>query len=165
MAKHPEPAPSPAHRRIHSLASTGTMLDEQQGSLVYLVVICFVATLGGLLFGYDTAVIAGAIRFLTLRFDLSPVMEGWTAASALAGCAIGAMLAGIMSDSLGRKKVLISVRVLFIISALGTALPRESGSSSSIGLWEASESARPPWPLPCISPKCPRPGSADAWCR
>ena len=64
------------------------MLGEQQGSLIYLVLICFVATLGGLLFGYDTAVIAGAIGFLKLRFNLSPVMEGWTAASALAGCAL-----------------------------------------------------------------------------
>ena len=95
-----------------------------QGSLAYLVLICFVATLGGLLFGYDTAVIAGAIGFLKQHFDLSATQAGWTAASALAGCAVGAMAAGIMSDYLGRKKVLVLCAVLFVISAIGTAVPQ-----------------------------------------
>ncbi|MHB0957866.1 MAG: sugar porter family MFS transporter [Pirellulaceae bacterium] len=117
LAPTPDPSvpPSPA---------SGKLLNEQEGSLSYLVLICFVATLGGLLFGYDTAVIAGAISFLTQHFQLSPAMEGWTAASALAGCAVGAMLAGVLSDSLGRKKVLILCAILFVISAIGTALPR-----------------------------------------
>ncbi len=98
--------------------------DSEQGSLSYLVLICFVATLGGLLFGYDTAVIAGAIGFLKQHFGLSPMQEGWTAASALVGCVLGAMLAGVMSDHLGRKKVLILCAILFIISAIGTAVPQ-----------------------------------------
>lgn len=124
MAQSPTPGSSSLGNGINPYQSTGVMLGEPQGSLAYLVLICFVATLGGLLFGYDTAVIAGAIGFLRTRFDLSPFMEGWTAASALAGCAVGAMLAGIMSDALGRKKVLIVCAVLFIISAVGTALSR-----------------------------------------
>ena len=97
---------------------------DDEGSLVYLVLICFVATLGGLLFGYDTAVIADAILYLKPYFGLSAAMEGWLAACALAGCAVGAMLAGLLSDYLGRKKVLILCAVLFVISAIGTALPQ-----------------------------------------
>ena len=97
---------------------------REQGSLTYLILICFVATLGGLLFGYDTAVIAGAIGFLKQYFGLSDTQVGWTAASALAGCVVGAALAGISNDYLGRKKVLILCAVLFIISAIGTALPQ-----------------------------------------
>ncbi len=96
---------------------------RRQGSLVYLVLICFVATLGGLLFGYDTAVISGAIGFLETRFDLSPAAVGWAASSALAGCVLGCIVAGWMNDRLGRKKVLLLCAVLFIISAVGSAIP------------------------------------------
>jgi len=95
----------------------------RQGSTAYLVLVCFVATLGGLLFGYDTAVIAGAIGFLQKHFSLTPPEQGWAASSALAGCVLGAALAGVMSDFLGRKKVLLLCAVFFIISAVGTALP------------------------------------------
>ncbi len=93
-----------------------------RGSL-YLGLICFVATLGGLLFGYDTAVIAGAIGFLQKRFALTPIEEGWAAASALAGCVLGAALAGTISDHLGRRKMLLISAVLFFVSAVGTAIP------------------------------------------
>ncbi len=102
-------------------AATGG--GAEQGSISYLVLICFVATLGGLLFGYDTAVIAGAIGFLKQYFSLSPTQEGWVASSALVGCVLGAMMAGVMSDYFGRKKVLILCAILFIISAVGTAIP------------------------------------------
>ncbi|MHB8864541.1 MAG: hypothetical protein ACYC6N_19220, partial [Pirellulaceae bacterium] len=59
------PTPDPS---VPPLPASGKLLNEQEGSLSYLVLICFVATLGGLLFGYDTAVIAGAISFLTQHF-------------------------------------------------------------------------------------------------
>ena len=94
------------------------------GSMSYLVRVCLVATLGGLLFGYDTAVISGAIGFLKQYFSLTPALVGWAASSALAGCVVGAALAGTVSDRFGRKKVLIVSAILFIISAIGTALPR-----------------------------------------
>lgn len=97
--------------------------DPIGGSTAYLVLVCLVATLGGLLFGYDTAVIAGAIGFLSEHFQLSPMQEGWAASSALAGCVLGAILAGWMSDFLGRRKVLLLCAILFIVSAIGTALP------------------------------------------
>jgi len=97
---------------------------EEQGSLLYLSLITLVAALGGLLFGYDTAVISGAIGFLETRYQLDPAAKGWAASSALVGCVLGVLVAGLLSDWLGRKKVLILAAVLFLISALGTALPR-----------------------------------------
>jgi MFS transporter, SP family, xylose:H+ symportor len=102
--------------------STPSGPAESRG-LVYLGLICFVATLGGLLFGYDTAVISGAIGLLQKRFALSPLEVGWAAASALAGCVLGAALAGTISDRLGRRKMLIVAAVLFLVSSVGTALP------------------------------------------
>ena len=92
--------------------------------MLYLAVICLVAALGGLLFGYDTGVISGAIGFLEEAFELTPYMVGWVASCALVGCMLGALLAGKMADSFGRKKVLCAAAILFLVSAIGTALPR-----------------------------------------
>jgi MFS transporter, SP family, arabinose:H+ symporter len=89
----------------------------------FVLKVSIVAALGGLLFGYDTAVIAGAIGFLQTRFDLSPAMVGWAASSAIWGCAFGAMFAGYLSDKIGRKKVLLITALLFLISSLGAAVP------------------------------------------
>ena len=101
-----------------------TQRSNHHGSMAYVYLLTLVAALGGLLFGYDTAVISGAIGFLETHFQLSPEMKGWAAASALIGCALGAASAGVVSDRLGRKKVLLLSALLFFISALGTALPR-----------------------------------------
>ena len=98
--------------------------DKQTGSIGYLVVVCSVAALGGLLFGYDTGVISGAIGPLVERFDLNSAKEGWAASCALVGCVIGAAFAGTASDRLGRKKVLIISAMCFFVSAIGTAIPR-----------------------------------------
>ena len=97
---------------------------DDRGSVTYLVLICLVAALGGLLFGYDTAVISGAIGFLQTHFVLTATMKGWTAACALLGCVLGAALAGTLSDRFGRRNTLIVSAVLFLISAIGTAVPR-----------------------------------------
>ncbi len=97
---------------------------DRGGSTAYVYLLTLVAALGGLLFGYDTAVIAGATGFLKTRFDLTPFWEGFSAASALLGCALGAGAAGFLSDRFGRKKVLIVAGLAFFVSALGTALPR-----------------------------------------
>ena len=102
--------------------------DPTQGSTGYVTLICLVATLGGLLFGYDTGVINGAIGFLTARFQLDPTTEGWAMSCAILGCAVGAVLAGVISDRLGRKKLLVLSGVLFAVSAVGTALPRTLGA-------------------------------------
>jgi MFS transporter, SP family, xylose:H+ symportor len=103
--------------------STETLAPER-GDIRYVALVCGVATLGGLLFGYDTAVIAGAIGFLELHFDLTPAMKGWAASSALLGCVIGVTFAGMFSDRAGRRKTLILAAILFLISAIGTAFPR-----------------------------------------
>lgn len=90
---------------------------------IYVYLLSVVAALGGLLFGYDTAVISGAIGFLQAHFDLSAAYTGWAASSALLGCIIGVGIAGIMSDTFGRKKTLLIAAVFFLISAIGTAIP------------------------------------------
>lgn len=92
-------------------------------NMKYVYLVTAAAALGGLLFGYDTAVIAGAIGFLQTKFELSSAMTGWAASSAIWGCLFGAMFAGYASDKLGRKKVLLATAVLFSLSAIGSALP------------------------------------------
>jgi MFS transporter, SP family, xylose:H+ symportor len=89
----------------------------------FIALVTIVAALGGLLFGYDTAVIAGAIGFLQTNFQLDPAMKGWAASSALLGCVIGVSFAGIFSDRVGRKKTLVLSGILFLASAIGTAVP------------------------------------------
>ena len=101
-----------------------TLINEEKGSVVYVMLICMVAALGGLLFGYDTGVINGAIGPLKTHFSLDANWAGWATGCALVGCAIGAAAAGVLSDWLGRKKVLILSAILFFISAVGTALPK-----------------------------------------
>lgn len=98
--------------------------DADSGSTAYVVLLALVAALGGLLFGYDTAVISGAIGFLKTRFELDAVMTGWAASSALIGCIVGAAVAGVLSDRLGRKRVLLIAAILFLVSALWSAVPR-----------------------------------------
>lgn len=82
----------------------------------------FVAALGGLLFGFDTAVISGTIPFITKFFDLTSVTLGWAVSSALLGCVIGAISVGKPGDILGRRNMLIMMAALFFISAIGTGL-------------------------------------------
>lgn len=96
---------------------------ETPTNLAYLLPVCLVATLGGLLFGYDTGVISGAIEFLTAKFGLDVVMKGWASGCVLIGCAVGVMIVGPISDRFGRKKALYLSAVLFLASAIGTALP------------------------------------------
>lgn len=85
--------------------------------------IAFSAALGGLLFGYDTAVISGGIGNLTKYFELSPAQTGWAISSALVGCLIGAFFSDFLSEKLGRKKAMIIAAILFIINSIGTAFP------------------------------------------
>ena len=84
-----------------------------------------VAAIGGLLFGFDTAVINGAIVFLKSQFGLSDSETEIAASSLLLGCIVGASLAGFTSDRFGRKRVLLAAAALFTLSSLGSALPRD----------------------------------------
>ena len=105
------------------------MEQNQTGSKSYLISIVLVAVLGGLLFGYDTAVISGAEKGLQAffmeasDFAYSDAWHGFTSASALIGCIIGSALSGFLATNLGRKRSLIVAGLLFFISALGSMRP------------------------------------------
>ena len=105
------------------------MQQNQTGSRAYLISIVMVAVLGGLLFGYDTAVISGAEKGLQAffigagDFQYSDYMHGFTSSSALIGCIIGSAISGLLASNLGRKKSLVVAGVLFFVSALGSMDP------------------------------------------
>lgn len=105
-------------------SAAGELAGGGGGNTGYVVLLALVAALGGLLFGYDTAVISGAIGFIKTRFQLDDLQEGWAASSALIGCMLGAGFAGMLSDRFGRKKALLLSAVLFTVSAVGAAVPR-----------------------------------------
>ena len=81
------------------------------------------AALGGLLFGYDTAVISGAIGSLTEYFTLSPAQTGWAISSALVGCLAGAFISDFCSEKFGRRKSMVIAALLFLACSVGTAIP------------------------------------------
>jgi SP family xylose:H+ symportor-like MFS transporter len=104
-------------------------MQQSKNNLSFITFITIVATLGGLLFGYDTAVISGAIGFVRDHFDLNSTMMGWVASSALVGCIAGCAVAGYLSDRFGRKKIMILSAILFTITGAGCAF-----SESTTGL-------------------------------
>ena len=93
-----------------------------------LNLIALIAAIGGLLFGYDTAVISGAIGNLTKYFQLTSVETGWAISSALLGCLTGALLSDYCSSRLGRKWSMIISAILFLICSIGTAVPASFSS-------------------------------------
>jgi len=91
--------------------------------MAFIWLICLVAAMGGLLFGYDWVVVGGAKMFYEAYFNLeSESLQGWGASSALIGCLMGAILSGVLSDRFGRKRLLICAGLLFSVSAIGTAM-------------------------------------------
>ena len=102
---------------------------RQEGSVLYLISIVLVAVIGGLLFGYDTAVISGAERGLqaffqgATDFTYTTGLHGFTTSSALIGCVIGALISGRLAIHLGRKRTLFVAGILFLLSALGSYYP------------------------------------------
>ena len=101
---------------------------NQQGSRAYLFSIVIVAVIGGLLFGYDTAVINGAEKglqafFMQGGFNYSDFMHGITCSSALIGCVIGSAISGILASRLGRKRSLFIAGLCFFFSAAGSFYP------------------------------------------
>jgi SP family xylose:H+ symportor-like MFS transporter len=112
---------------IQQLNKSTTQQKMKNYNSGYVFGITLVATLGGLLFGYDTAVISGAEKsiqaYLIAPLGLSALAHGATVSSALIGCIIGGALSGLFSSRLGRKKTLITAATLFFLSALGSACP------------------------------------------
>ena len=94
-------------------------MEKVSARIVFLAV---VAAIGGILFGYDTAVISGTTEVVKTQFGLSTGGEGWYVGCALIGSIIGVLVAGMLSDFLGRKKTMIISALLFSISAIGCAL-------------------------------------------
>ncbi len=83
--------------------------------------ICITVAIGGLLFGYDTAVISGAISLIKSQFSLTTSMEGWLVSCGLLGCIIGVLITGFLSDRAGRKKTILLAGCLFLFSGSGCA--------------------------------------------
>ena len=100
-----------------------TLSADRRGSAAFLASICLVASLGGLLFGFDTAVISGTVERVASQFSLNDLQQGWFTSSALVGCIGGALVSGWLGDRFGRKPNLIIASVLFFASALFCAIP------------------------------------------
>ena len=107
--------------------------SQQGGSRAYLISIVMVAVLGGLLFGYDTAVISGAEKGLQAffkgakDFEYNDILHGFTSSSALIGCIIGSGLSGLFASRFGRKRSLIFAGICFFLSAWGSMTPETFG--------------------------------------
>jgi SP family arabinose:H+ symporter-like MFS transporter len=107
-------------RRVIALANTA---PNAKPFSWFVTLYASIAAIGGFLFGYDTAVISGAIGFIKVRFGLEAGMLGWTVSSLIVGAAVGAAFTGVLSDRFGRKKMLILSALLFTIGSIGSAIP------------------------------------------
>ncbi len=107
-------------------------------SSFYLIGISFVSTIGGFLFGYDTAIIAGCNTFLENHFQLSPAMLGWVVSSALLGTILGCVISGTITDRYGRKKSLMLAASLLSISAIGSMLTPQFLGNPENAFWITS---------------------------
>jgi MFS transporter, SP family, arabinose:H+ symporter len=94
-------------------------MKEHSNQIIYVVWLSIVASLGGFLFGYDTAVISGTVDQVSSQFSLDDITKGWYVGCALVGSIAGVMVAGSLSDKYGRKIVLILSAVLLSVSGLG----------------------------------------------
>ena len=95
---------------------------KRRGNISYMLFLAVTAAVGGLLFGYDTAVISGTVELVTARFGLDSLQQGWYVGCVLAGSIAGVLCAGVLSDRLGRRRTMLVSAVLFTVSAAGCAL-------------------------------------------
>ncbi len=116
------PVPSGYIPRAHSSQDTA---GPQAINDSYAWLVCGVAAIAGLLFGFDIAVINGAIIFLRMQFHLTDFETEFAVSSLLVGCIAGAAIAGWLSDRYGRRRILSLSALLFAASSLGAALPRD----------------------------------------
>ncbi|MBR2170864.1 sugar porter family MFS transporter [Sphingopyxis sp.] len=112
---------------MHSLSHSGSFAGlpgdgDAARATPAIVLSAAGAALGGLLFGFDTAVISGATQALQTQFGLTDAMLGFTVASALIGTVLGSLVAGAPADRFGRKAVMLTVAIAYVISSLGTGL-------------------------------------------
>jgi len=91
----------------------------------FVLLVAAIAALGGLLFGYDTGVISGAILFITKDFGLGRTLTEFTVSVVLAGCILGSIAAGYLADRIGRRTSLLVAGVIFGAGAIGSAFSPE----------------------------------------
>ena len=96
--------------------------EPEKVSMKFVTLVSIVSALGGLLFGFDTAVVSGAIGFMQEHFQLSQLQVGWAVSSLIIGCIVGAAFSGVLSDKFGRKKLLITAAILFIVGSIGSGV-------------------------------------------
>ncbi len=99
--------------------------NSKKPNMSFIMLVSIVAALGGLLFGFDTAIISGTIPYITTYFGLDEYMLGWSVSSILIGCAIGALLAGTLADKYGRRFTLLFCALLFAVSGAGAGLSHQ----------------------------------------
>jgi sugar porter (SP) family MFS transporter len=99
---------------------------ESQTKTTYLYFICSIATIGGLMFGFDIAIISGAVPFIQPYFGWNELELGWGVSSLLVGAIIGAFGSGALTDKYGRKMILLFVALFFAVSCAATALATSS---------------------------------------
>jgi MFS transporter, SP family, sugar:H+ symporter len=102
------------------------MSTQHKENTGYIVLVTVVATIGGFLFGFDSGVINGTLDGLQLAFNSDSIGTGFNVASMLLGCAIGAFVAGRLADIYGRRTLLITAAILFLISAWGSGISTSS---------------------------------------
>lgn len=105
-----------------------TTTDRRKSNTFYVILIAGAAALGGFLFGFDTAVINGAVAAISKAFNANSVETGLAVSLALLGSALGAFYAGKIADRYGRVKAMVVASVLFTISAIGSGL--------GVGIWD-----------------------------
>ncbi|MBM6700423.1 sugar porter family MFS transporter [Bifidobacterium pullorum subsp. saeculare] len=109
-------------------ASTSAPAAQKQGSMKYVVILALSAGMAGLLYGYDTVSISGAIEFLRQAYDLSSGMQGLVISSIMIGGVIGVGFSGFLADRIGRRKVLLIGAALFFAAALWSAFTYSPGT-------------------------------------
>ena len=113
-------------------------MNKKKTSL-YVIALSFTSSLGGFIFGYDTAIIAGCNSFLQIHFNLSPAMLGWVVSSALLGTILGCVISGAITDRYGRKRALILAALLLSLSAMGSMLTPQFQGNLDNPLWISSD--------------------------
>jgi MFS family permease len=101
-------------------------VNQEKLNWGYVGMVSFVAAIGGLLFGFDTGVIAGSLGGIVKTFDLNAWQEGFAVSNLVIACIIGAVVTGPLTDWAGRKKMLIAAGALFTVSAVLSGLPQNS---------------------------------------
>ena len=108
------------HIDISNQTVSPTVIDKAASS--YVVRVSLIAALGGFLFGFETAVISGAEKTIQQLWELNSFLQGFTVAASLIGTVIGSIIAGVPAQKFGRKKVLTTIALLYLVSAIGCSL-------------------------------------------